>query len=388
VSVEPSVTAFKHGNIQTFKINFTEKNGKKGSVTIAGQFKADLPGFRVMVQKEWSTNDPFIQLVTKLLDESYKPSEAREARKVFLEFLTVGTSYQTTPTTKAPESAEVAMKELQELGVEVILPNHKERFTGKSWDELGGYERQKRDIEDTILLGLTHGDIYDQIGRGTRVKFEKNRPKTVLFEGPPGTGKTSSAKIIASQVNIPLIYVPAEAILSKWFGESEKSMATLFEKCAQLGKAIIFIDEIDALGSSRETDQLHEASRRIVSTLLRKLDSFESENDLLLICATNQKERLDPALLSRVDLSIKFDLPDAFARQAIFKRYAKQLSETELRTLAQASEGLSGRGILETCRDVERRWASKFIRKEVEEELPGLDTYIHSLEERLRNRLL
>jgi ATP-dependent 26S proteasome regulatory subunit len=72
---------------------------------------------------------------------------------------------------------------------------------------------------------------------------------------------------------------------------------------------------------------MHEASRRVLSTLLRKIDSFESTTDVLLICATNRKNDLDPAMLSRIDLSIKFDLPDSQSRAAIFQRYAKHLSD-------------------------------------------------------------
>jgi ATP-dependent 26S proteasome regulatory subunit len=70
---------------------------------------------------------------------------------------------------------------------------------------------------------------------------------------------------------------------------------------------------------------MHEASRRVLSTLLRKIDSFESSTDVLLICATNRKQDLDAAMLSRIDLSIKFSLPDKHSRAAIFKRYAKHL---------------------------------------------------------------
>lgn len=83
---------------------------------------------------------------------------------------------------------------------------------------------------------------------------EPNRPKAVLFEGPPGTGKTTSAKIIAQQVNIPLIYIPLEAVMSKFYGESEKKLADLWEACAGLGRAIIFIDEIDAIAGNRSSD--------------------------------------------------------------------------------------------------------------------------------------
>lgn len=79
---------------------------------------------------------------------------------------------------------------------------------------------------------------------------------------------------------------------------------------------------------------MHEASRRILSTLLRKIDSFESTTDVLLICATNRKNDIDAAMLSRIDLSIKFDLPDKLSRAAIFKRYAKQLSDAERQKLS------------------------------------------------------
>ena len=85
---------------------------------------------------------------------------------------------------------------------------------------LAGYESQKRDIEDTVLMALSHQEIYDKIAKGTRMYYESNRPKAVLFEGPPGTGKTSSAKIIASKIGVPLVYMPLESIMSKWYGES------------------------------------------------------------------------------------------------------------------------------------------------------------------------
>lgn len=127
---------------------------------------------------------------------------------------------------------------------------------------------------------------------------------------------------------------------------------------------ILFIDEIDALATSREQG-IHEATRRILSTLLRKIDSFESVGEVLVICATNRKKDLDPALLSRVDLSIRFDLPDYNTRIQIFKRYAKQLSQEDVKELASISGALSGRDISDICKDAERKWASKYIRGEV-----------------------
>jgi len=92
---------------------------------------------------------------------------------------------------------------------------------------------------------------------------------------------------------------------------------------------ILFIDEIDSLATSREGG-IHEATRRILSVLLRKIDGFESEGNVLVICATNRKKDLDPALISRTDMSIRFELPDEKTRAQIFSRYAKQLKEDEL----------------------------------------------------------
>lgn len=87
------------------------------------------------------------------------------------------------------------MAVLEKHSCTVFLPHTQKHAL--TWDYLAGYEHIKRDIEDTVLLALTHGDVYDQITASTRMKNETNRPKCVLFEGPPGCGKTTSAKIIS-----------------------------------------------------------------------------------------------------------------------------------------------------------------------------------------------
>lgn len=110
--------------------------------------------------------------------------------------------------------------------------------------------------------------------------------------------------------------------MSKFYGESESRLAEIFEAAQAMGSVILFIDEIDSLATSRESG-LHEATRRILSTLLRKIDSFESDGEVLVIAATNRKKDLDPALVSRTDMSIRFNLPDASTRALIFQRYAK-----------------------------------------------------------------
>lgn len=274
------------------------------------------------------------------------------------------------PTQASNENDPVAV--LEKHSCSVFLPHTQKNAL--TWEYLAGYEHIKRDIEDTVLLALTHGDVYDQITATTRMKNETNRPKCVLFEGPPGCGKTTSAKIISQQVSIPLVYMPLEAIMSKYYGESESRLAEIFEAAAAMGSVILFIDEVDSLATSREAG-LHEATRRILSTLLRKIDSFESEGEVLVICATNRKKDLDPALISRLDLSIRFDLPDANTRASIFQRYAKQLSKAEIEELGRMSIHLSGRDISDICKDAERKWASKYIRKEVKNIAPDISVY-------------
>lgn len=383
--------SFRHGTLKTIQINFEEKDvglPKKGTLSIRGEFALDRPAFKLTMEKDGEVSEKDIAMFMKMFEEANKPSDASEIRKKYISALkaNTGPTASSQTTIKSGGKQNDVIDKLKEKGVQVILPGDKSEYN-HSWDELGGYEQQKRDIEDTILLSLTYPEVYDTITQNTRVRFEHNRPKAVLFEGPPGTGKTTSAKIIASEVGIPLLYVPIEAVLSKWYGDAEKNLAEIFEKAAELGRCIIFIDEIDALAVSRGSEQTHEASRRLVSTLLRKIDSFESGNDVLLICATNRKENIDPAMLSRLDLSISFDLPDVYARKEIFKRYAKQLVAEDLDTLAKKSQGLSGRAIYEVCKNVERKWASRYIRKEVEETIPTYKLYEELVIDRVKQAL-
>lgn len=257
-----------------------------------------------------------------------------------------------------------------------------------SWDNIAGYDQQKREIEDTILLALQSPEVYDEIARGTRSKFETNRPRAVLFEGPPGTGKTSSARVIAKQAGVPLLYVPLEVIMSKYYGESERLLGNVFTLANEIPNgAIIFLDEIDSFAVARDSE-MHEATRRILSVILRQIDGFEQEKKVVVIAATNRKQDLDPALISRFDLMISFGLPDQKTREEIAAQYAKHLRKSELVRFASATEEMSGRDIRDVCQQAERHWASKLIRgqapKEVEggANLPPVEEYMKCAEQR------
>ncbi|XP_020220961.1 cell division control protein 48 homolog D isoform X3 [Cajanus cajan] len=289
-----------------------------------------------------------------------------------------------------------SISELEGMGVRIYGLNESAGLSNAgeiSWDNIAGYEPQKRVIEDTVLLALHSPEVYNDIARGTRHKFESNRPRAVLFEGPPGTGKTSCARVIANQAGVPLLYVPLEAIMSEFYGKSERLLGKVFSLANSLPNgAIIFLDEIDSFAAARD-NEMHEATRRILSVLLRQIDGFEQDKKVVVIAATNRKEDLDPALISRFDSMIAFGLPDHRNRQEIASKYAKQLSKTELDELARVTEDMSGRDIRDICQQAERSWASKIIRGQVpkdgeEAHLPPLQEYIMcatSRQEALRN---
>ncbi|XP_078438185.1 P-loop containing nucleoside triphosphate hydrolases superfamily protein isoform X2 [Wolffia australiana] len=275
---------------------------------------------------------------------------------------------------KDPQLARV-IPSLEAMGVRVYGIDEAPRSScgiAISWDNIAGYEQQKREIEDTILLSLQYPQLYDEIAWGTRCKFETNRPRAVLFEGPPGTGKTSCARVIASQAGVPLLYVPLEVVLSKYYGESEKFLGNVFSLANDLPDgAIIFLDEVDSFAASRDSE-IHEATRRMLSVLLRQIDGFEQDKRVIVIAATNRKQDLDPALISRFDTVIPFFLPDYKNREKIASQYAKHLNSLELTQLADATEGMSGRDIRDICQQAERHWASKLIREQGGNELGGV----------------
>lgn len=269
------------------------------------------------------------------------------------------------------------LKNLEALGARVYQADQ----SFYDWDYLAGSEEAKKEIEDTILLTIERPDIFDKITQVTRVRFEKNRPKAVLFEGPPGTGKTTSARIISHQVKIPLVYIQLESLLSKYYGEAESNLGKVFENCINLGKCMIFIDEIDSLAQSRDKE-MHEATRRILSVFLRYLDGFESSEDVIVICATNRKADLDSALQSRFSKIIKFPYPDLPSRIAIFLRYARHLELSDIKKLAEMSQDFSGRDIKNICEDAERMWAALVLRGETEEYKVPFSFYLASLKSR------
>ncbi|EIE21620.1 AAA-domain-containing protein [Coccomyxa subellipsoidea C-169] len=250
-----------------------------------------------------------------------------------------------------------------------------------------GYEDEKRTIEDTVLLALLHPEVYDEVAKGTRQREAgSTRPRAVLFQGPPGCGKTTSAKVIASQAAVPLVYVPLEAVASKWYGESERNLSEIFKAAEDLGGAIIFLDEIDSLATQRSSE-MHEATRRLLGVLLRQMDGFGPQSKSVIIGATNRRQDLDPALLSRFDAAVDFGYPDQ--QQQILKQLARHLSDDELAELAEltGTGNISGRDLRDIAEQTERAWASKIVRGEIPKgQLPTVEDYKEFVARRMKEK--
>lgn len=271
------------------------------------------------------------------------------------------------------DSSNNPASRLIKLGASLIKDNE-----DISWDYMAGYEVVKKKIRESIIMPLQNPNIYDSVAKMTRKVFESNRPNAILFEGGPGVGKTTAARIIAGEVNIPLVYVPVESIMSKWYGQSSQNLSDIFDACDDMGGAIIFLDEIDSLVGSRDQN-MFEATRRILSVLLRKLDGIDSTAKTLTIGATNRKMDLDHALLSRFDQTINFPLPNSVERGAIFHNYAHHLDAESIAILGERAKNLSGRTIKDVCELAERRWVRKLLIQKTEPTPPPIEYYKQAL---------
>ena len=214
-----------------------------------------------------------------------------------------------------------------------------EAQTGKTFDDVAG-EDEAKDALKEIVDFLHDPQKYRDIGA--------KLPKGALLVGPPGTGKTLLAKAVAGEAKVPFFSLSGSAFVEMYVGVGASRVRDLFKQAQQMAPCIIFIDEIDAIGKSRD-NQLggNDEREQTLNQLLAEMDGFDTNKGLLLLAATNRPEILDPALLrpGRFDRRIIVERPDLKGRVEVLKVHAKdvRMDETvDLEEIALATSGAVG----------------------------------------------
>jgi vacuolar protein-sorting-associated protein 4 len=211
------------------------------------------------------------------------------------------------------------------------------------WADVAGLETAKGALQEAVVLPLRFPSLFTG---------ERKPWRGILLYGPPGTGKSHLAKAVATEVDATFFSISAADLTSKWVGESEKNVRSLFEGAAARRPSVVFIDEVDALASSR-SDGENESSRRLKNELLVQMQN--SPEGVLVLGATNIPWGLDTAVRRRFERRIYIPLPDEPARRALLGihlgRTPHQLAPKDIDTIARRCDGLSGADVSVLVRD-------------------------------------
>ncbi|GAB6264878.1 MAG: proteasome-activating nucleotidase [Methanothrix sp.] len=245
--------------------------------------------------------------------------------------------------------AQVGLNQ-QSFAVMCVLPSPRdpavfgmeiEEAPDVQFSQIGGLDTQISEIREIVELPLKRPDLFTSVGI--------EPPKGVLLHGPPGTGKTILAKAVAQSTEATFMRVVGSEFVQKYIGEGARLVRELFELAKSKSPAIIFIDELDAIGA-RRMDGATSGDREVQRTLMQilaEMDGFDARGEVKLIAATNRLDMLDPALLrpGRFDRVIEIPLPSKEARESILKIHTRGMNldrDVNLRLIAELSEGSSG----------------------------------------------
>lgn len=218
----------------------------------------------------------------------------------------------------------------------------------ETYEDIGGLERQIEELNEAIVLPLTHPERFANL----KIK----PPKGVLMYGPPGTGKTLMARACAAKTNATFLKLAGPQLVQMYIGDGARLVRDAFALAKEKRPTIIFIDEIDAIGTKRvASDKTGDREvQRTMLELLNQLDGFSSADDVKIIAATNRVDILDPALLrsGRLDRKIEFPLPNTIGRKRILQIHARKMAvrdDVNFDELSRSTEGFNGAQCKAVC---------------------------------------
>ncbi|KAI9914874.1 hypothetical protein PsorP6_008014 [Peronosclerospora sorghi] len=222
-----------------------------------------------------------------------------------------------------------------------------EKVPDSTYDMIGGLDKQIREIKEVIELPIKHPELFDALGVA--------QPKGVLLYGPPGTGKTLLARAVAHHTDCTFIRVSGAELVQKYIGEGSRMVRELFVMAREASPSIIFMDEIDSIGSSRmESGGGDSEVQRTMLELLNQLDGFEPAQNIKVIMATNRIDILDAALLrpGRIDRKIEFPNPTEGSRIDIMRIHSRKMNllrGINLKVIAEKMPTASGAECKAVC---------------------------------------
>jgi proteasome regulatory subunit len=271
-----------------------------------------------------------------------------------IEFLV--TSEVSTPLSEKEVGKRVAMSQ-KNLAVLDVLPDMKDARAKamelvdrprEDFTMVGGLDEEIQKLTEAVILPLTNPEKFDRLGI--------NPPSGVLLHGPPGTGKTLLAKALARESKAAFIGLVGSELVHKYIGEGAKLVRDVFALAKEKEHAIIFIDEIDAIGTIR-TDDTSGGDREVQRTLIQllaEIDGFKERKNIKIIAATNRIDVMDPALLrpGRFDRIVEIPLPNKEAREKILRIHASPMNlskDVDLVAIVNHTEGFTGADIKAIC---------------------------------------
>ncbi|CAL9170945.1 unnamed protein product [Musa hybrid cultivar] len=218
----------------------------------------------------------------------------------------------------------------------------------EDYNDIGGLEKQIQELVEAIVLPLMHKDRFQKLGI--------RPPKGVLLYGPPGTGKTLMARACAAQTKATFLKLAGPQLVQKYIGEGAKLVRAAFQLAKEKSPCIIFIDEIDAIGTKRFDSEVSgdREVQRTMLELVNQLDGFSSDERIKVIAATNRADILDPALMrsGRLDRKIEFPHPTEDARARILQIHSRKMNvhpDVNFEELARLTDGYNGAQLKAVC---------------------------------------